>query len=505
MTMIEFIKTLFIPREDNCIQILEKYSEFEVKYHLNAINSNITDQDFYQFNQYICDSDAWNINVIVDEGASYSLSSLIMDVSRFIQEIQDLINLLEDETLTLEFKINKRTKQGKTNIYHFNSFNSFIKEVELMNFLKIIRSDLIENQMLLFQVMEENFDDFFTSQIKFCNQEQHLSNVANKSTIQKKRENCNFGNQEEFPFNSTCFELLKRPLVQNSIADKLDALAGLFALVDIVDISSIRDNTFSYKLNGYKTIEGSFDINSISIESKDIYLKIRNWIYSESGNITDKLGLTRNILSIYLNDNSLKISDNVYYSIQSGFKTYLQENLNRYIDIRNKISDQLILIIQKSNDVIEKYIGDFQKSIYSFVSFFISVFVIRVLSKGDFDDIFTKDATYIALFLIFVSFIYFVYSYWNLSEERSRLIKRYENLKNRFKDLLVEDDIQKILRDDKEFKEELEFIDKRQKYYSLLWIILIVASLTLIFSLSTFLNWRVMGIKIQSFYNYGFG
>jgi archaellum biogenesis ATPase FlaH len=122
---------------------------------------------------------------------------------------------------------------------------------------------------------------------------------------------------------------------------------------------------------------------------------------------------------------------------------------------------------------------------------------------GDFNDIFTKDATYIALFLIFISFIYFVYSYWNLSEERSRLTKRYENLKNRFKDLLVEDDIKKILRDDKEFNEELEFIDKRRKYYSLLWVILIFASLILIFSLSTFLNWKVMAIQIQSLCDYG--
>lgn len=503
MTMIEFINTLFIPTEDDCIQIYEKYSEFQVRYHLNTINSNLTVKDFDQFNQYVCDSDSWKISIIVDEGISYILSSGTMDVSKFIQDVQELIDIRDDETLILEFRINKKTKQGKINIYHFNSFNSFIEEINLMSFLKIIKSDLTENQILFFHVMEENFDDFFTSKIKFYSKDQDFSDIKNKSTLPTKRENCNFGNQEEFPFNSTYFELLKRPLVQNNIADKLDALASLFALVDIFDISSIRDNTFSYKLNGYKTIEGSFDINSTPIESGDIYLKIRNWIYSKSGNITDKLGLARNILSIYLNDNSLKISENVYYSIQSGFKTYLQENLNRYIDIRNKISDQLIIIIQKSNDVIEKYIGDFQKSIYSFVSFFISVFVIRVLSKGDFNDIFTKDATYIALFLIFISFIYFVYSYWNLSEERSRLTKRYENLKNRFKDLLVEDDIKKILRDDKEFNEELEFIDKRRKYYSLLWVILIFASLILIFSLSTFLNWKVMAIQIQSLCNYG--
>ena len=103
MTMIEFINTLFIPSEDDCIQIHEKYSEFQVRYHLNTIKSNLTVKDFDQFNQYVCDSDAWKISIIVDEGMSYTLSSGNMDVSKFIQDIQYLIDIRDDETLTLEF------------------------------------------------------------------------------------------------------------------------------------------------------------------------------------------------------------------------------------------------------------------------------------------------------------------------------------------------------------------------------------------------------------------
>jgi hypothetical protein len=40
-----------------------------------------------------------------------------MDVSKFIQDVQELIDIRDDETLILEFRINKKTKQGKINIY----------------------------------------------------------------------------------------------------------------------------------------------------------------------------------------------------------------------------------------------------------------------------------------------------------------------------------------------------------------------------------------------------
>ena len=167
----------------------------------------------------------------------------------------------------------------------------------------------------------------------------------------------------------------------------------MFSIISIFDITSIDKNLLNFKLNGYKAIQNSFDIDNVNIESKDIYIKIFDWVYAENANCADKIGLTRNIISIYAKKDLPIIDENAYFSIQSGFKTYLQENLNKYIEIRNKISDQLIEISDRAQKVVENYLSYYQKSNITFVTFFISVFTIRALTTKSFNDVFSKETT----------------------------------------------------------------------------------------------------------------
>lgn len=322
------------------------------------------------------------------------------------------------------------------------------------------------------------------------NEDDDIERLSNKI-----KENCHLTNFSQYPYTPSYFYLVKRPDDNDVITEIFDKLSIIFLLASIYDVVTIDDDEkLTFKLNGYKTIEGNLDIREeyLRKDSIDGYFKIYEWIYSESGSVTDKIGLARNVLSLYIKSNSIEIDDDVYFSIQSGFKVYLKENLNTCIEIRGKISDQLLALSQKASQILDAYFSNFQKAISAFITFFISVFLIRVLTTGNFINTFTRDATIIAFSLIYTSLVFMIYSLRIFNKEKDRIDSKYKMLKGRFQDLLVEQDIEKILNQDKEFKFDMDFLTERRNEYTALWELFLTSFVILILTLSSYVNWRTI-------------
>ena len=487
MNILKSFQEVFTPSDTNNASVIEIYNEFHIKYTIQKpFNPENLNEKLIKICNNLPENDSWTLKFLIDNFEPIKLVSSTKDYLRFKEEIVTGINDVEEETITVDFHVYKITDQGIVNIYDFHAFCEFVRQLPTINFLNIIKND-IKNQNLYFSTIGEEVACFYTKNLKFGFCDQYHINENNSHQVNQSKENCYFENYVDYPFMPTYFNLIKRPLQSNSITEKLDKLTTIFCLSSIYDITSIADNRFNYKLNGYKTIQGSFDIDNTNISSTSTYMKIYDWIYLDSSNITDKIGLSRNILSIFLKDqDSIEIDESAYFSVQSGFKTYLQQNLNRYIDIRNKINDQLISITQKSNDVMEKYLGDFQKNVITFVSYFISVFLIKFLSPNNSGKLFNEDTTKVSLAFIAISLLYLLFSRWNLDQEKERLELRYKNLRNRFLDLLIEEDINKILCDDKDFLDELKFFNKRKDTYTFLWILTMMILLVVILTTSSY-------------------
>ena len=88
-----------------------------------------------------------------------------------------------------------------------------------------------------------------------------------------------------------------------------------------------------------------------------------------------------------------------------------------------------------------------------------------------------------AIGLLLLSFIFMVFSNWILNLEENRIKDKYEDIKKRALDVLVKDDVEKLLDEDREFNSEIYFLNKRRRIYLILWgvtllIFIIVLSLT---------------------------
>jgi len=484
------IEVLFQP--DGPVDITEYLSEFSVKYDFLLVR-NYSEEEISNFTSKIPEEDNFIFSLSI-EGEDFAvLNSANEDIGSFLVNINEEYETSKDEQesviCTIKFSISKSGKKGTVNVYSFSAFSEFWSEWDLRSALTVLRENGGDNG-LSFIFQEEGLEEFHSEYLYFGYTKK--GKVLKCDEIFKIKENCHFGSVEMFPFSPRHFYLISRPSTDTPITKKLDLLALLFSVVSIFDITSFSDRELSYKLIGYKSFEGIITYEDLKITSLEVYFKIFKWIYLNDGIPNDKLGLTRNILSLYLKDSTLEIQDNVYYSIQSGFKTYLKENVSKYIELRNKITDELGWISQRAGEIVESHLSNYQKSTFTFLSFFISVFVLRILSTKKFTDVFTKDATLLSFAFILISLAYMLFSIIKLNRERARLLRKYENIKSRYEDLLIKDDIDKILNGDAEFKYEDSYIKSQRKLYSWLWGVTLLLLLLCVITLSSEYNWSYL-------------
>ena len=104
------------------------------------------------------------------------------------------------------------------------------------------------------------------------------------------------------------------------------------------------------------------------------------------------------------------------------------------------------------------------------MSFFISVIFLKVISKGTFNGIVTTDILIISYGILSISLVLLWVSYIETNADRSRFKQSYSSLKSRYKDLLNENDLNRILQNDKVHNDDIAHIDSKKVLYRNAWL-----------------------------------
>ncbi len=462
----------------------------------NAVEENLTqvrlsalcndlkipsESDFNCVKSNINIRDSVNIS-IVQNGSTWNYVEDDRD-SDFRQYIQKCSTVKQTEKKEIIISITKKNNEQIISIYYFEKFVKYLNDLPFLGFLLKIKEVFNSQIHIIFEIQNENFKEFSTSTIKFIPKGTQSSNdeIRNVSSLTKVKNLCHCNIIGKYLFIPEDFY----PITKNNTA--LDSIFSrislLYSAIFLFDIFSIDGKSIEYRLNGYKTINQRIDdYKSIDITSYETYYQIYSWVY-EGGNIIDKIGLARNILSLNFDKENLKLSETTFEAIKSGYKIYQKENIKQYIEIRNKISDQLIELQNKADRITENFVSDYKKSFLAVVSFFISVIVIKVVSNSDFSGGFTIEVTFLSIGFLLISLIVMFFARWEINKQIERYTNFYENLKDRYKDLLEESDINRILNNDKDFLNNKKFIEKRKRNYTILWVV----SLIILFVISIIL------------------
>ena len=426
---------------------------------LSPISELVNERDKYILDLKIGDNDS----IIHPNSTGYD----------FLQDARDALKIVDEEEITLTIRIEKPITNANISVYSIDSFCDYLESLSIYDRITVISDRLSRLGYIILELQNEEVI-FKTNTIHFSSLVSPVNPPEVNETLraahsQTVKNLCHNNFQQEchcLPEDFQRIEESSHPRL-NSIFDKLSSIVSMSHLFDIL---SIDKNSVSYSINGYRTIGGPIDLDKIDKEITDEYYKIYQWCYGD-GNIIDKIGIIRNVLSLNIDHiESPIINGKAFHSIISNYNIYRKENIKQYVDIRNNISSCIIDFKNKADEIVDNFAKGFKNSLIGVVSFFASVIIIQVLQEKSLNDIFSLDITLLSCAFLVASFIYYVASKWEINSQKKRYMESYSNMKKRNKDLLDENDIDRILDNDIDYNANIEFIDAKTKSFSRLWI-----------------------------------
>lgn len=380
-----------------------------------------------------------------------------------------------DIRINVNIEIKKNIYNQKISIFNFECFKEKFLDMTIVENLKFFSSRFEYNSNIIF-VNYDNGSNFNTHSIIMMNNDSQVNVKDNerKSILEKCKSASNFINNIEYSLIPEDFDLHVANIDEKFI-ERFNIIKTLLSLAYIVDYSSIEGDYLKLKLNGYRNKDYVIDIKKfVYINKYDEFYKIYTWIFQE-GNEFDKISLTRHVMSMYCKySDILDIDERTFLSIKSNYNIYLKENVDKYIELKNKVMEFISETTMQVNTIINDFIDSFKKNIASFLTFFLGTIIANLVSDSPLDNILTKDIKRLLMCILAGSFIYLIFSILECCFKFISYKNSYLYLKKSYEDVLNENDLKIIFDNDNDYKKNKNIVKTMITLFSILWLILII-------------------------------
>jgi hypothetical protein len=481
----------------NCLDIIDLFcQQYNITdnnedfkcYSISVSSQDINVKNEDSFNKLKSKVEYYNDKYILSIALDDQDDPFALDLMNYnYDEIKDNIDSLicvknEDSIFTIKLYIEKNQKNDYVVVYNKSLFLDYLKKLKIINKVLLIKDNIFNrNVFFLFANDEININNNY---IVFTNDKS--SGIKIDDGTRKYLENNNYCNCQQL------FATLLMPDYYCFNIDFSDEFVDMFNKLSIISSFcflfshvEINENSIILRTSGYKTVSGIIDYEDINSNEK-IFLEISKWIY-DGKNIYDKLGLFRNILSLYVTDGInqiLHLEKDFFDSILSSYEIYLKENINQYIHVKSIFIDRQIEIISTINALANNIIDNLKKNFIAFLSFFMTVVILNSLSTDKIENIFNDTITVISYVLLGVSFLMLVLCRIETVYKWKRKNAELDALKKEYMDILNKNDIDNIFNKKSNIKETEKYLKTSIKIVTIIWII----SLILIFAGIFFLN-----------------
>lgn len=427
----------------------------------------------------ISDRDTWRFQMITEGDEDL----FDMRAGANIEEVcnENKLQPYYEDTVTLIYTITKNKVNDTLSVYDYNLFLNHIKGLTITETLNALQNQIVE--IFVMEIWSEEYERFNTYSVAAIKKGDAQPRLVLNNDRKKRNEKCD----ELCQWNNKFTRLTPEDLyILNRDADGVlarifDQLCLLLSTCYVADYSSLDKSGMTLRLSGYKMMIMELETVKASVLQLDTdsvrqWYKIYDWCYT-GGYTSDRLSIARNIISLNCQDiDKLKLNESTLDSIKSNFKIFEKDNVRQYIKVRNDVSKTLLDMQEKVNAIVEGFTGDFQKSVISLGTFFLTVIVVRVIAKGDIAGAFTGGIALLSLAFIVLSAVNLVYSRKTLDRKERLFTKHYEQLKERYSQLLSEEEKQKMFEDSDPRKDgtHANYILWQKNRYTWIWAIALV-------------------------------
>lgn len=436
------------------------------------------------------------------EGADSTQLSNTMSAEKFESAHDELLDKIRscevDDIVSIQIEIHKK----QANLSSENSFLTHIYSMSsLSNYIESLSLEELNNQFVkhfyanninscIFAVHEDmtySKTDYFhfvpVSALATFIKKDSFSIKRCNDVVKIRDRQCSFANASTWPWIPDHFKFESAPHKSlRTIYEAFNALLNVSLLSFVANRTYISNSLVSYFLNGIKDLSTEHDIASLKHINADSLWQLYLWIYS-SGRSSDKLGIARNIIPLYVDD--VLLTDNqVLISAGSSFELSQKEDVKSYIDSTNKLAEQVFATSQKASDIAEKIANSIKTGVWTISTFVVSTLLFRIFSKGNDLTSISELFAFVGspLFVTIIAFALFMFTclfalaFYESCTEQKRFKEMYDASKEVYRNALTEDDIKRILSNDKHYLANDRFITKKRTFYTVIWLVILCAS-----------------------------
>jgi hypothetical protein len=327
----------------------------------------------------------------------------------------------EDSEITLTLT-NEKPSSGELIIFDFNSFIPNIKITEKCTFW-----DKIFNTFECITYLDNNNSKHSLSFTKLppCS-------VSPLNKFNQTDDKPNFYNSIAFKALNVTFE------------NELKVLSSFYFLKNICSAYDFESNE-SFEFEGFR----SFVIPNVCIEdlliTHDIFMAIFEWLTIDK-HISSKLGILRNVISLSKSTNITECFDqDLLNSLESNFKIYLKDNINQYFEVKNKVSEFIYDLSNRSFELLDKYTLNANHILLAVLSYFFTVVLFTTIDKNNsVTSMLTYQLGTLSSLFILVG-VYLLYqSKSDLDKKALDIVSRMTEIKARYNLILAERELNEM-------------------------------------------------------------
>lgn len=404
---------------------------FKISYEKNDFDLNeFSIEEVISFIEKISFRDSFELRLEID-GIQESITNKI-DKDKIVHFFNNKRKVNDKVDLELFLDVNKNVDSKILSIYSFDKFLNFLEDKKLIDCIELFSNIL--NEKIIFEVLDgDSKIELYTKSIAIINDYEKLNNELFKFVDRKEKNNLFSENKitSNVHFNSLLSDDFHIIYGDNQrIRNIFQKIESILSFASIVNTFTLFDNTFKIKINGYKTVSiDNLDMDFFNGKDELLY-RIYEWAY-DGGNGTDKIGLIRNVLSLHLDsDGKVKIDLEVWDAIHSNYQIYLKENIQSYLEIKNKIGEFILELSSKTYLMADDVLNTFKNNVLLLLTFIISVVVVNGIKDNGIDKIFSLEYIFVILFLSLISIV------WFCLLERE-IIKRFDKATSNVRSILV--------------------------------------------------------------------
>ncbi|MDT2502367.1 hypothetical protein P7D95_16320 [Enterococcus avium] len=255
-------------------------------------------------------------------------------------------------------------------------------------------------------------------------------------------------------------------------------LCLLLSVCYMSNIAILKNEDLEVRLEGQKPIIEKFDFSKLELRDQVVhdFYSIYHWIYANTRGIQERIGIARNIITLFFNGTSIfDNSEIILPSIKSNFEIYLKENVDRYIQVLNNVVILLKDLNRETSEKTAAFSEKFKKNFTSFFTFVISTILFNTLANGNLVNVFTAELTVISFAMLIVSAVYLTISLIEMNDDIKKLDSYYDKNKKYYSSILNDQDIERLFDDDESYDDDKTYMKKQRKLICILWVFSILA------------------------------